>query len=303
MPRRDSRPRQLSRRQPADWPERRALRLAFSRHDQGIRPGISALRHRRREKARMDNPKRRLSRRARSKLRNSRRDLFLSHNRRRSRRHVHGSRGYRRASQRNSRPRNLLCNQHGRGHHRRAVESGRSAGDRRAHQVAIHRAASWGDPKNVGGHSVSEYDHLIVAAKQARENAHAPYSNFRVGAALRATSGRIFGGCNVENATYGLTVCAERVAIFKAISEGERGFDAIAVVTDTDALTSPCGACRQLIWEFWASVSVTTANLKGKTETIQMKDLFPTPCDSSNLDEGNAGMKNPGATFNTIPPD
>jgi len=92
-----------------------------------------------------------------------------------------------------------------------------------------------------GGMSVSEHESLISAARQARENAHAPYSNFRVGAALRATSGRIFGGCNVENATYGLTVCAERVAIFKAISEGERGFDAISVVTDTDTLTPPCG--------------------------------------------------------------
>src|SRR5205814_2224368 len=89
---------------------------------------------------------------------------------------------------------------------------------------------------------MSEYETLISAARQARENAHAPYSNFRVGAALRATSGRIFGGCNVENATYGLTVCAERVAILKAISEGERGFNAISVVTDTDTLTPPCGA-------------------------------------------------------------
>ncbi len=82
----------------------------------------------------------------------------------------------------------------------------------------------------------SEYESLIAAAKSARENAHAAYSNFRVGAGLRATSGRIFGGCNVENATYGLTICAERVAIVKAISEGERGFDAIAVVADTDFL-------------------------------------------------------------------
>jgi len=130
---------------------------------------------------------------------------------------------------------------------------------------------------------VSDYDTLISAAKQARENAHAPYSNFRVGAALRATSGRIFTGCNVENATYGLTVCAERVAIFKAISEGERGFDAISVVTDTDALTPPCGACRQLIWEFCGDVQVILANLKGKTEVIQMRDLFPKPFDSSNL--------------------
>jgi cytidine deaminase len=130
---------------------------------------------------------------------------------------------------------------------------------------------------------VSENETLISAAKQARENAHAPYSNFRVGAALRATSGRIFAGCNVENATYGLTVCAERVAIFKAISEGERGFNAISVVTDTDTPTPPCGACRQLIWEFCGDVPVILANLKGKTEIIQMKDLFPKPFDSSNL--------------------
>jgi len=135
----------------------------------------------------------------------------------------------------------------------------------------------------VGDKSVGDNDILISAARQARENAHAPYSNFRVGAALRATSGRIFGGCNVENATYGLTVCAERIAIFKAISEGERGFDAIAVVTDTDKLTPPCGACRQLIWEFCGDVPVILANLKGKTEVIPMRELFPRPFDSSNL--------------------
>ena len=133
------------------------------------------------------------------------------------------------------------------------------------------------------GSSAGEYESLISAAKSARENAHAAYSNFRVGAGLRAASGRIFGGCNVENATYGLTICAERVAIFKAISEGERGFDAIAVVTDTDALTPPCGACRQLIWEFCGDVPVILTNLKGKVETIQMKDLFPKPFDASNL--------------------
>jgi cytidine deaminase len=130
---------------------------------------------------------------------------------------------------------------------------------------------------------VAEKDLLIEAAKQARENAHAPYSNFRVGAALRSTSGRIFSGCNVENATYGLTMCAERVAIFKAVSEGERGFSAIAVVTDTDVLTPPCGACRQLIWEFCGDIPVGMANLRGKAEVIQMKDLFPKPFDDSNL--------------------
>ena len=130
---------------------------------------------------------------------------------------------------------------------------------------------------------MSEYDALISAATEARLNAHAPFSGFRVGAALRASSGRVFGGCNVENATYGLTVCAERVAIFKAISEGERGFDAIAVVTDADSLTPPCGACRQLIWEFCGDVPVILSNLRGKTETIPMHVLFPKPFDSSNL--------------------
>ncbi len=128
-----------------------------------------------------------------------------------------------------------------------------------------------------------DYDALISVAKRARENAHAKFSNFKVGAALRTPSGKIFGGCNVENATYGLTICAERVAIFKAISEGERRFDAIAVVTDTEALTPPCGACRQLIWEFCGDVPVILSNLKGKTETIPMRTLFPKPFDSSNL--------------------
>lgn len=130
---------------------------------------------------------------------------------------------------------------------------------------------------------MSEYEALIAAARGARENAHAPFSNFRVGAALRAKSGRIYGGCNVENASYGLTCCAERVAIFKAISEGEHGFDAIAVVTDTDTLTPPCGACRQLIWEFCGDVPVVLANLKGKVEYERSGKLLPRPFDSSLL--------------------
>ena len=128
-----------------------------------------------------------------------------------------------------------------------------------------------------------QYEALVGLARQARENAQAAYSNFRVGAALRATSGRLFGGCNVENATYGLTICAERVAIFKALSEGERGFDAIAVVTDTDALTPPCGACRQIIWEFCGDVPVILANLAGRVEVARMRDLFPRPFDARNL--------------------
>jgi len=130
---------------------------------------------------------------------------------------------------------------------------------------------------------MTNYDALITAAKQARENAHAPFSNFRVGAALRAESGRIFTGCNVENATLGLTCCAERVAIFKAVSEGERGFDAIAVVADTDTLTPPCGACRQIIWEFCGDVPVILTNLKGKVVHETSANLLPRPFDSSFL--------------------
>ena len=130
---------------------------------------------------------------------------------------------------------------------------------------------------------MSDFNSLINAARTAREHAHAPYSNFRVGAAVRAKSGRIFSGCNVENSTYGLTLCAERVAIFKAISEGEHGFDAVAVVTDADSLTPPCGACRQIIWEFCGDANVVLANLHGKIEHHKMAALFPKPFDKSFL--------------------
>lgn len=124
---------------------------------------------------------------------------------------------------------------------------------------------------------------LIEAARLARENAYAPFSNFKVGAALEAASGRVFTGCNVENASYGLTICAERVAIFKAISEGERNFRSIAVVADTETLTPPCGACRQIIWEFCGDIEVLLANLKGKRETHRAAGLFPKPFDASFL--------------------
>lgn len=124
---------------------------------------------------------------------------------------------------------------------------------------------------------------LIEAARIARENAYAPFSNFKVGAALEASSGRVFTGCNVENASYGLTICAERVAIFKAISEGERNFRSIAVVADTETLTPPCGACRQIIWEFCGDVEVILANLQGKRETHRAAQLLPKPFDASFL--------------------
>ncbi len=134
-----------------------------------------------------------------------------------------------------------------------------------------------------GRSSDARYERLIAAARAAREHAHAPYSNFLVGAAVRANSGKIFTGCNVENATYGLTLCAERVAVFKAISEGERGFDAVAVVADTDALTPPCGSCRQILWEFCGDADVILANLHGKVERHRMSALFPKPFDGTFL--------------------
>ena len=126
-------------------------------------------------------------------------------------------------------------------------------------------------------------DDLLRAALAAREHAHAPFSNFRVGAAIEDSSGRIHSGCNVENATYGLTLCAERVAVFKAISEGAREFKRVAVAADTDVLTPPCGACRQILWEFCGDVELVLVNPRGVTETLRMKDLFPRPFDASFL--------------------
>jgi cytidine deaminase len=126
-------------------------------------------------------------------------------------------------------------------------------------------------------------DALAAAAIRARENAHAPFSNFRVGAALEDASGRIHSGCNVENATYGLTLCAERVAVFKAISEGAREFQRIAIAADTDNLTPPCGACRQILWEFCSDIEVILVNLRGASETLRLKDLLPRPFDASFL--------------------
>jgi cytidine deaminase len=125
---------------------------------------------------------------------------------------------------------------------------------------------------------------LLEAALQARDNAHAPFSKFKVGAAIEDENGRIFTGCNVENATYGLTICAERLAVFKAISEGARKFTRIAVAADTNVLTPPCGACRQILWEFCGDAELTLVNLQGKTETFHLEDLFPRPFDASFLE-------------------
>ncbi len=124
---------------------------------------------------------------------------------------------------------------------------------------------------------------LVQRARRARLRALASYSHFLVGAALETERGRIYTGCNIENASYGLTVCAERVAIFKALSEGERKFKRLAVVADTDRLTPPCGACRQIIWEFCGNTEIVLANLKGKNSVARMRTLLPKPFDASLL--------------------
>jgi len=126
---------------------------------------------------------------------------------------------------------------------------------------------------------------LIQVATQARLQSVAPFSRFLVGAAVRAENGKIYAGCNVESASYGLTVCAERVAIWKALSEGERHFTEIAVVADTDSLTPPCGTCRQIIWEFAKSAIIVLANLHGEVEVVSITELLPRAFDARFLQE------------------
>jgi cytidine deaminase len=120
---------------------------------------------------------------------------------------------------------------------------------------------------------------LISAARRARRRAHARFSGFKVGAALETADGDVITGCNIENATYGLTICAERVAMFKALSEGHRRFRRIVIVAETDEPTPPCGACRQVLWEFAGDIEVVLANLRRETGRHQLADLFPLPFD------------------------
>lgn len=126
-------------------------------------------------------------------------------------------------------------------------------------------------------------DPLVAAAAAARERAFAPYSNFKVGAALLTEDGTVVPGCNVESASYGLTICAERVAIARGVTDGYRCFTRVAVVTDTPAPTPPCGACRQLLWEFAPDAEVVLANLKGDVVTWAVKDLIPGAFDAKQL--------------------
>jgi cytidine deaminase len=118
---------------------------------------------------------------------------------------------------------------------------------------------------------------LVSEAKKARDNAVAPFSKFKVGAALRTSEGKVYRGCNIENCTYGLTVCAERVALLSALAAGERKFTAIAVVTQSREPATPCGPCRQLLWEYCGDIDVTLANLDGRRVEYKLSTLFPHP--------------------------
>jgi len=121
---------------------------------------------------------------------------------------------------------------------------------------------------------------LVEAAMKARLRSVAPFSNFMVGAALQTEAGKVFTGCNVESASYGLTVCAERVAIWKALSEGERHFTDLVIVADTESLTPPCGTCRQIIWEFAKHATIVLANLRGRREEVSISQLLPRAFDA-----------------------
>ena len=157
------------------------------------------------------------------------------------------------------------------GFDRRVKDVGRADGDRRKADRRL-------GPRRLRARG-GDVD-LVSAARRARENADARFSNFKVGAALEAADGTVITGCNIENATYGLTICAERVAMFKAISEGHRVFTRIAIVADTPTLTPPCGACRQILWEFGGNIEVILANLTTEQAAHRMKTLLPLPFDA-----------------------
>jgi len=145
-------------------------------------------------------------------------------------------------------------------------------------EAGRHPGSGIGDSES--GIRDSKLDDLVAAARAVREHALADYSGFKVGAALETADGTIVTGCNIENATYGLTVCAERVAMFKALSEGHRQFRRMVVVAPPDAATPPCGACRQVLWEFAGDLEIILANLHGETARHRLGDLLPQPFDA-----------------------
>jgi cytidine deaminase len=130
----------------------------------------------------------------------------------------------------------------------------------------------------------TEYKRLVKEALDAKKRAYAPYSRFHVGAALLTTSGKIYQGCNIEISTYALTICAERTAIFKAISEGDKDFKAIAVVSDDPGYTPPCGACRQVLMDLAGNIDFLMINGKGSVKILKMRDLLPHAFGQKNLE-------------------
>ncbi len=138
-------------------------------------------------------------------------------------------------------------------------------------------------PARRGGPTRTMLAAMAALAGEARERACAPYSRFKVGAALKTRTGEIVTGCNIENASYGLTICAERVAVFKAVSEGLDDFDVITVVADSKRLTPPCGPCRQILWEYCGDLLVHMSDLKGHSRTARLSKLLPLPFDQASL--------------------
>jgi len=180
----------------------------------------------------------------------------------------------------------------------RRADPARLLDDRRAHIEPDRRTGFDRRVKNVGGLQGDRRNRrdrrlgprrlrerpgdvdLVGAARRARQHADAAFSNFKVGAALETADGTVVTGCNIENATYGLTMCAERVAMFKALSEGHRAFTRIAIVADTEAPTPPCGACRQILWEFGGNLEIKLGNLTKEGATHRLRDLLPLPFDA-----------------------
>ena len=138
-------------------------------------------------------------------------------------------------------------------------------------------------------------EQLIEAATAARLKSVAPFSNFLVGAVLQTKAGKLYTGCNVESASYGLTVCAERVAIWKALSEGERDFSDLVIVADTESLTPPCGTCRQIIWEFAKNATIVLGNLHGESQIVSIKDLLPRAFDARFLTAAKEAKESKGS--------
>jgi cytidine deaminase len=178
---------------------------------------------------------------------------------------------------------------------RRTGGDGRTGADRRRRDVPLEQERRTGpDRRSEAGWQtvtiddaaaqVDPADSLVAAATSARLRARARYSQFLVGAALETVEGQVITGCNIENATYGLTLCAERVALVKALSDGHELFTRLAIVADTPAAVPPCGSCRQLLWEYCGDIEIIIANLDGVQARHRLTTLLPLPFDSRLLE-------------------